>query len=127
MDTQRLHRIAFLFPDGTVEARAFFDHLAQFLGELPGATVGASGIGFAVTPPRGLPALSMALASVPFPQVLFNTEAPIDLSLGAFALRSSAEPRGPDAPPASGTHGVRHREDALGPYVEVGPADAPSA
>jgi hypothetical protein len=127
METQRLHRIAFLFPDGPAGARTFFDHLAQFLGEIPGTTVGASGIGFAVTPPRGLPALSMALASVPFPQVLFNTEAPIDLPLGDFALRSSAAVDGPGAPPAPDTRTVRSREDALGPYVEVGPPDAPSA
>src|SRR5690242_12718189 len=127
MDTQRLHRIAFLFPDGTAEARAFFDHLAQFLGEIPGTTVGASGIGFAITPPRGLPALSMALASVAVPQVLFNTEAPIDLALGDFALRSSAGAGGPVAAPAPDTRAVRAREDTLGPYVEVGPPDAPLA
>ena len=127
MDTQRLHRIAFLFPDGTAEGRAFFDHLAQLLGEIPGTTVGASGIGFAVTPPRGLPALSLALASVALPQVLFNTEAPIDLALGAFALRSSAGAGEPGAPPAPDTHAVRSREDAVGPYVEVGPPDAPDA
>src|SRR5690349_24902835 len=125
MDAQRLHRIAFLFPDGTAEARAFFDHLAQFLGEIPGTTVGASGIGFAVTPPRGLPALSMVLASVAVPQVLFNTEAPIDLPLGDFALRSSAGAGASIVPSAPGTEAVRAREDALGPYVEVGPPDAP--
>jgi hypothetical protein len=127
MDAQRLHRIAYLFPDAPAEARAFFDHLAQFLGQLPGATAGASGIGFAVTPPRGLPALSMALASVAFPQVLFNTEVSIDLSLGDFALRSSAVAGGPEGTPAPDTRPVRHREDAVGPYVEVGPPDAPSA
>jgi hypothetical protein len=127
MDAQRLHRIAYLFPDNTAEARAFFDHLVQLLGELPGATVGASGIGFAVTPPRGLPALSMALAAGAFPQVLVNTEAPIDLPLGDFALRSSAVAGGPDGASVPDSRPVRHRADAQGPYVEAGPPDAPSA
>ncbi|HEX6608825.1 MAG TPA: hypothetical protein VF276_18135 [Chloroflexia bacterium] len=127
MDTQRLHRIAYLFPEAPSAARAFFDYLAQFLGELPGTTAGASGIGFAVTPPRGLPALSMALAAVAFPQVLFNTEAPIDLPLGAFALRSSAVAGDAETPPAPDSRPAPHRADAVGPYVEVGSPDAASA
>jgi len=90
MNVSRLQRIAFLFPNTSAEASAFFEAVALLFAQVPGATAQADQVILTPTnPPMALPVTSLYSVEVGFPQIVFETEQLIDLHIGPLHLYSS--------------------------------------
>jgi hypothetical protein len=93
MQTSQLRQITYLFPDTTAESRAFFQTIAPLLAQATGAKRESERITLTSTNPAlSLPITTLQSAAVPFPQIVFETEEVLGLSIGPLHLRSVGVP-----------------------------------
>lgn len=87
---QQMPNIEIQFPKGDAETRKFYNRLVGLLVDVPEGAMVDDDIAFAShVIPGALPHITMCESSVAFPQVVFAISAPLDITLGQFAVRSS--------------------------------------
>ncbi len=91
VDWERLGRIAFMFPDDSLEAQAFFQQLEQLLEEDPNCIVNEDLILFTPSnPPGALPVTSLELSSeLAIPKLVLETDMPFEVRVGNFFIHST--------------------------------------
>ncbi len=91
VDWERLNRIAFMFPDDSLEAQAFFEQLEKLLEEVPNCVINEDLILFTpANPPGALPITSLELSSeLAIPKLVLETDLPFEVRVGNFFIHSS--------------------------------------
>ena len=86
MAFEQAQAISMLFPED-LGSYDWFGILAQLLGELPGSQVSPGKVTLkAAYPPGALPVIELVEASVAYPQLVFEVDQPLDLSIGNFKI-----------------------------------------
>ncbi len=91
VDWERLSRVAFMFPDDSLEAQAFFEQLEKLLEKDANCVVNEDLILFTpANPPGALPVTSLELSSeLAIPKLVLETDMPFEVRVGNFFIHSS--------------------------------------
>lgn len=109
--------ITYKFPTKDSSNQAFFEHLKELLLELPNAQViGKSIIITASQPTDAFPSTSFALADVQFPQIYFDTDTALSLSIGNLRVNPVTSDYSIEG---NGFTQIVSKQDSLGDYYEL--------